>query len=325
MNKGMMGLDGLYQLEKRRKLGVDEAGNDILSEPQIIVPWFGNLITDAGLDLLGSSTADNLAYCRLGTGTTAPAVTDTALEAQAGYSNSPGVGGASGVSEDGTYLYRRVSVRFAAGSVDGVELTEIGMAATGNGAANLFSRTLIKDEIGSPIPILLSPEEVLDGVYELRAYINLADVVVETVIDGAPATVTIRKHGALTNDAWLKFASVLGISPWRYFDASNRRTAYCVENAPAVASVPGWVGAGYLAPVRSYVPGSNELKLTLSVGLTSSNFATGIGALVFSTADIGGAALNGCWSWGFNPKLNKDNSRTASIVVGLTWGRYAIP
>lgn len=185
------GLAGLYQLEK---LKVDADGNDLPGTRQVLLPWFANLITDIGMNLLGSanSAQDNLAYCRIGVGNANPAYTDTALVSQTGYTNTVGSGGASGLSVDGTYIYRRVSNRFAAGTISGVNLAEVGMSYAGTGN-NLFSRSLLKDISGNPTTITLLPDEVLDVIYELRQYLPPQDIVVNTIIDGAPATVTIRR------------------------------------------------------------------------------------------------------------------------------------
>ncbi len=316
----MFGFSGRYQFIKHK---ADTDGNVIPGTDEIVLPWFDNLITNAGLDFLGSSTSDNLLFCQIGTGNTDPALTDTALATRVSGTSDAGLGGASGVSGDNTYLYRRVSRRFPAGTIHGVNLAEVGMAQTTSGT--LFSRSLLKDALGATTTITLESDEVLDVVYELRCYLTVGDTTVTQDVDGVSTTVTIRLHGVITGTQWTNFASVLGVGFWATFAASNRNTAYLLENQPSQATVPGYVANGstnIVSPSRSYTNGTHSLVETINAGLTVANFGTGVGALVFSTADIGSASLNGAWSWGFSPKLNKTSIRTAQVIVGLTWGRY---
>jgi hypothetical protein len=49
---------------------------------EIDTGWFKNLILNQGLDQLGTDGNVLVGYARVGTGTTAPAVTDTVLQAQ---------------------------------------------------------------------------------------------------------------------------------------------------------------------------------------------------------------------------------------------------
>lgn len=76
-----VGLAGRYQLVVGK---LDADGNDVPGSRHVAVPWFGNLITNGGLDQLGSEApyTDMLAYCRIGTGNTAPSNTDTGLVSQ---------------------------------------------------------------------------------------------------------------------------------------------------------------------------------------------------------------------------------------------------
>ena len=49
-------------------------------EPTQVVDWFDNLITNQGLDSLGfRGNGSNFYYCKVGSGSTTPAVTDVGL------------------------------------------------------------------------------------------------------------------------------------------------------------------------------------------------------------------------------------------------------
>lgn len=316
----MFNFAGKYQLVKHR---VDSDGNIIDGSTSVVLPWFDNLITNGGLDLLGGNGADVLTFCRIGTGNASPANTDTGLVTQTNSTNTAPTSDVIGADAGGSYVYRRVTRRFAAGTISGVNLAEVAMAPGGSG--QVFSRALLKDTGGTPTTIVLSPDEVLDVVYELRCYISLSDVVSTATVDGVSTTVTIRKHGTLAGSGWQGFAALLGSPFWTTFSANNRNTLYALETQPSQATESGYLGNGdtkLLSFTRSYTNGSGLVKLTITAGLTIANFASGLGAVVMSGADLGNARGNGLWSWGFNPKLNKTASRTATIEIGLSFGRY---
>ena len=322
------GLAGQYQFETFK---ADTEGNEIPGTRRVAVPWFDNLITDVGMNLLGSggSAQDNLAYCRIGVGNAEPKNSDQALVLQSGATNTPGTGGTYGLSVDGTYIYRRVSRRFAAGSISGVNLAEVAMsyAATGN---NAFSRSWLKDVSGNPTTITLLPDEVLDVLYELRQYLPPQDIVVETTIDGVPATVTIRRS-TLTQQV-NNWAARVGFSI--HPDGLGNEQGYPtyseydgLENASAAAT--GWSNGStnYKASkvTNAYVAGSYQRTVTLTFPLAVSNFATGIGFVTIGTS--GGSdgryvCAFGPWGMIFNPKLNKTNARTATVTFGVGWSRY---
>lgn len=318
-----VGLAGRYQLVVGK---LDADGNEVPGSRHVVVPWFDNLITDGGLDQLGSGSfnVDQIGYCRIGTGNTAPANTDTGLVAQVGSTNSAGIGGYSGLSVDGTYIYRRVSKRFNPGTVSGVNLAEVAMAPAATG--QVFSRSLIKDTGGSPTTITLASDEYLDVVYELRIYLPDNDQTVSTTIDGAANTVTIRR--STQGQQVANWAAVVGY-PFSYKNIQNDfYSRYCldgVENIPDASS--GW---DYNESLRGaltdipYVNGTHQKSYTVVFGPPLDNYGTGLGALLIGTANTNNNAncSFGPWAFGFSPKLNKTNTRKATITVGVTWGRY---
>ncbi|WP_282271813.1 hypothetical protein [Stenotrophomonas sp. PS02298] len=323
------GYGGRYQFEKFR---VDAEGNEIAGTRQVVLPWFDNLITDVGMNLLGSapSSQNNLAYCRIGTGNTAPKDSDQALVMQVGATKTDGVGGAYGLSMDGTYIYRRVSKRFAAGTISGLNLAEVAMSFSNTGN-NAFSRSLLKDISGNPTTITLLSDEVLDVVYELRMYLPPQDIEVAAVIDGVDTTVTIRRATLQRQvDFW---AARVGFSI--HPDSAGNEQGYpgyserdATENA--IAAATGWNNAGTgnkaAIQVAAYVPGSYTRAVTLTFGLTQANFPTGIGFVTIGTGSLNDSrsvCAFGPWGLIFNPKLNKTNARIATVSFAVTWARYS--
>lgn len=150
-----------------------------------LTDWFDNLITNVGLDRMGvGGFADK---CRVGTGSTAPVNSNTALEAQVGeadiHSATEGYDAATNL-----YGWRRVTYRFPAGTTTG-NLSEVGVGWSGGA---LFSRALIKDGGGNPVTITVLADEMLDVVYELRMYRPTSDASVNIDISGTNYACTIR-------------------------------------------------------------------------------------------------------------------------------------
>ena len=75
----------------RFKIEANKLGeNGEVVSTRIAADWFSNLITNQGLDLMGTGSIDQIVdRCRVGSGSTPPAVTDTALVAQVATVLSP--------------------------------------------------------------------------------------------------------------------------------------------------------------------------------------------------------------------------------------------
>lgn len=314
----------------------DADGNPIKGTGRVVAPFSKNMITDSGLDSLATG-GGQLAYCRIGIGTAAPSAADLALVNQVGITNTAGTGDMQlGFDRTNKYVWKRVSRRFAAGTIHGKNLTEVAMSAGTTG--NIFCRALLKDGLGNPISISLLEDEVLDIIYEIRLYLPFQDTVVEAVVDGAPCTITMRQH--TPDDVLLWQAKMLGLKGIYEGDTIHFNACWGASAAaqplataapPTVSSQHGSSGTP-AATWAAYVPGSYTRTLTLNHGLTLANIAGGIGAMMIGGAPQGGTGAvstdyRWCslwmgWSYGFNPKLNKTASRVSQVTVGIQWGRH---
>jgi len=126
-----------------------------------------NLILDQGLDLVadnGLATAV-FAYCAVGTGSTAPATSDTSLVSELARTNNTFDSDTYTKTANGVYDISRY-FEFAYGSANG-NLTEFGMSPDSAGGSNLFSRALFVDGGGSPTTITKTSDEKLRVTYTL--------------------------------------------------------------------------------------------------------------------------------------------------------------
>lgn len=157
------GLCGYYKFIRYK---VASNGHPILASA-VSTDWFPNLIVNAGLNRIGTNE-DWLTFCQVGTGSTPPADTDTALQSRLAAHSSLNASIAIGNSTTPPfYVGRRNTYRFNAGVATGT-LSEVGVGWASTGS--LFSRALILDGGGSPTTITVLADEVLDVVYEIRSY-----------------------------------------------------------------------------------------------------------------------------------------------------------
>lgn len=147
---------------------LDHHGDEIGRRHEL--PVRPNLITNAGLDdcVLGSSFAAMRNQLRVGTGSTAPDVGDTALVAQAQVSATSGLGASEAFTYVGSLNETRRLTSIVSKRVTMTadrNLTEFGLSRLA--ASNLFVRELFRDELGNPITITLLTDKILELVHTL--------------------------------------------------------------------------------------------------------------------------------------------------------------
>ena len=185
----MIGMKGEYRFVVR-----DARTGNIKRETD----WFSNLITDAGLNRLGTGGWRH--SCHIGTGTTTPAGGDTALAAQAAVATNADIQ-SSTVSNSGAPNYHITTTvvwRFTAGQLNG-NYTEVGISWSGT---TLFSRALIVDGGGSPTSITVTSSEFLDVYYRLSMVPDLTDHSYSVTIQGVTYTVTRRASDVSYTPYW---------------------------------------------------------------------------------------------------------------------------
>lgn len=311
------GYAGWFKIEAFR---TDEAGQEIPGSRRVAADWFPNLITNAGLDLLGTTGGTYVyTYCRVGSGNTAPAFTDTALVSPVAASGTE-QSTANGVNRAGTfYAWRRTTIRFANGAAAGT-LAEVGVSPAATGA--LFSRALILDSGGSPTTITVLSDETLDVTYELRLYPTLTDAVGTVDISGTTYNWTARALISTDYDLFWSLYIGRGIGP--------RSTAGSTQAGPAAAAalpaqnaaVVSAIGSGVIVAL-AYTSGTYQRSFRFDSDLNDANVAGGIGCFFAASGNVDSTdRMFGAWAWGLSPKLPKTNSFKATFTVRMTWGRY---
>lgn len=293
-------LKGFFKLEAVRPDG----------SKRVLADWFPNLITDAGLNRMG--TASYINACHVGTDNTAPNVLDTTLGGYVAGTTTIQAASSGAQSTAPYYGWATRTYRFAEGAAAG-NLSEVGTAsaAANGGGTVLFSRALILDMYGDPTTVTVLGDEVLDVSYELRLYPDLVD-----------KTGTITITGSGTHDYTARPATITSGSRWG--DILNRAVTFNYFSGPislfngaigAVTSGPSGTGS-YNNPVTTlaYANNSLERQARVSIGLNAGNLAGGISSAKWDTT-------LGAYQCDFVPPIPKDATKTLTIDFNVTWGR----
>lgn len=275
--------------------------------------WSKNAITNYGLDSFGSGT-NLFQYIQVGSGTSSPAFTDTALEAFVG-SERDTTSFTRTVDAAGRWLMlERASVLLA-----GVATGNIAEVGAGRSAeTNLVSRARILDASGDPTVITVLSDE--DLVITYRIWIKQPTVDVEGSAGGRDFVVRIAAADRTTagggnfrgywGDYDVYAGTLFGWNGGNYNFAVYDGSLGSMTGEPSGASY----AVGSRVDADAYVPGSHKASLTAQISGTVGNFATGISAIAWCQGVC-------CWQMSIDPPLLKAEPQTARIQVFTTWSR----
>lgn len=292
-------LRGRYKIEAVRADGTR----------RLLADWFDNLITDNGLNAIGNSN-NWLTSCCVGSGSTAPANSDTALGSLIASTST--ILSSSGSNSGGTPWFGSYTLvyQFAIGVATG-NLSEVGV---GSVATNLFSRALILDGGGSPTTITVLSSEALNVTYQLQQYSPASDVTGTVTIAGTSYSYTVRAASAS--------GSVWSVSS-RGDQAGVNSGGVSVFNGTigAVTGTPSGASASTSSvSAGSYTTGNFFVDSTLNFGLGSGNVSSGISAMSCIMGLASGVL--GQYQYGFSPAIPKDSSHTMTLVIRHSWTRH---
>lgn len=303
-------VSGASRMRGKYKL---EAVNQGDGRRRLLADWFPNLITNTGLDALGSSgvASDYLTTCCVGSGTTAPSYTDTSLVSLiASTTTTNSFGSSTGTQSAAPYYgYNITQFNFAAGTATG-NLSEIGV---GVNATSLFSRALILDSSGNPTTITVLSNEALYATYEVQQYVPTADVTGSITINGVVYDYTLRAANA-TGNTW----APTGVS-------DSPQLSQCTVFNGTIGAITGQPSGSqaYVGSTTSsaYTQGSYTLESTANFGLTNGNVTGGISAVLLQFGTYNGAGRRGSFQASFSPAIPKDSSHTMTLVFSTSWAR----
>lgn len=281
-----------------------------------------NLILNQGLDFFGGGkgTAIN-ASCAIGSGNSAPAITQTVLDAFITLVSGTDVTSSYAYTNTGDGMYRmweQQKYRFT--GLNNVNISEVGLISTGTNSTNnyLTTRALIKDSSGTPTSISVLTGETLDIYYKIHKVIDVSDKsFVINVLDGnggsVPYNIIIRSASVGSNLS-NNVSSALGTLSYPIVSASD------LSN---ITSSPSGATGGLSSVLSEYTPSSYTRGLTLTMSLNESNIGirtissyTGEPSLTFLPFQMRFGRVSD------DAPLTKTANDTLSIPLEFSWGRY---
>lgn len=306
LDGGKFGLEGYFRLEVRKA-----HTHELVRERE-----FENLITNGGLDALGSGASVN--GVAIGTGTTAPAFTDTSLAAYANKTTTETV--AAQYGNDGVGFgyrgWKKVTYQFQPGSLNG-NYSEIGMIMAGN-QANLFSRALIVDGGGNPTTITILSDEYLTVYYTIRLYPPITDYVGTVDIAGVGTGLEYTRRNQGLSSLVGPIYWVMGLETDFY-----NTTSLLVYSGDLSANIASGTPTGTSTGAQSgtqatYVPGNlyNQATYTFGLGYGNQQHKTYMMNNQW-TPLIGGPKH----AWSLTTPFTKINTQVLTVTFRISWGR----
>jgi hypothetical protein len=289
---------------------------------------FDNLITDTALDQMATNSIGNntgsqaINYAGVGTGSTAPSNSDTALQSELSSPSTNRTNANGGVTPTDTYTsgppdyWEHVTTFLFDFSQSNGNLTEIGIFDA-NTSGHMFCRQLFKDGGGTPVTVTKTSDDQLKVIYKLRAYPPTSDVTGSITISGDSYDYTIRALGASGGSGWGDMCGNGAL--WANQEEEAKYIAWSGSIAARTDTSPTGSNASCdTDTVASYTPGDKFRQHTLVWSAGSANFGgSGIQTVeVFPTR-----FSHGMMQIGFSPGLPKDNTMQLTLVIQNSWDR----
>lgn len=287
-----------------------------------------NLILNQGLDFFGGGKGSYInASCAIGSGNSAPAITQTKLDAYIAQADGTNTTSDYGYVDKGDNAYRvwqQKKYRFT--GLANVNISEVGLVSTGTTSTTYYltTRALIKDSLGAPTSISVKTGETLDIYYKIYKVIDTRDKsFVVNVLDGnggsvpynvivRPSLVGIAKHA--------NFSSLGNVAA----GGSSYEGSYSLftQEIASMLNLPATTGAmisgDNILVQQPYVVASYKKGASLSFDLNQAN------------GNIRSAYIPtslGLWQMRFgrvsdDAPITKTANDTLSIPLEFSWGRF---
>lgn len=276
---------------------------------------YRNIITDAGLNAIGNGTKiDTLVnYIAVGTSSTPPAATDTALGAETGVRTTYNGGITDVVTAEASYTYWEVTrTRVFTEAESNGNLTELGFFSA-NAGGTMWCHQLFRDELGDPTTLTKLNTQQLRITYAWRLYPDITVATDTLSIDGTSTDCDARAMRVDNSNGWGSLVKNLG--------AWSTGQTRCYETntfpTPTGGDFSGTSVTASSATLQAYSNGNfyRDIDFVWDPGVA--NFATGIGAVgivcVLNT--------DPCFGTTFTPKVGKTDVHRFTYTVRVSWAR----
>lgn len=279
---------------------------------------FSNLITDAGLNFIGTGTTLDSIYTTLAVGidNTAPSASDVTLGNKIGdTTNSDGQPDVDGFETTPVeFAFRRRIRQFAQSEAIG-DLRELGWEVGGV----IANRALFKDVNGNPTTVIKTSRDILRIIYEYRIFAPLNDVLGIFVFAPGSASIsyTIRPMNVNVTLGWVKLLDDMG----RYSDVEAKVHESNTFVGRTQANAPNPNASESSSSFVEYVPGTFFRDTTYNWNFSAANFGSQINLVTWAAwPDLFSSGLMH-WQMHLSSSIEKTASTRLEITARQRWAR----
>lgn len=273
---------------------------------------FDNLITNVGLDFIATDQTGNIKnYAAVGTGSTTPANTDTALVAEISPASTNRTNANGGfvqttvyTSASPDYWTRTNTYLFDFSQANG-NLTEIGLFDVST-AGNMWTRQLFKDVGGSPTTITKTSAYQLRVTYTMQWFPQWTDGTGSVTLNSVLYSYTTRAYNVTAVNLCDQVGKYVNQGPTPYTGAMVSRTS---TTAPT-----GILAAASSTVLDAYVSGNYYRTASLIWNAATVN-ATIASFVLWSNNGTYVAQI------GFTPGIPKDTTHQLQLNFKFAWAR----
>ena len=277
---------------------------------------FSNLITDAGLNFIGSGTPLNSIYNLLSVGTsnTTPTVSDVALGGKiASSSNGDGQADTDGFQTSPVeFAFRRRIRVFLEEEANG-NLRELGWEFGGV----IANRTLFKDLKGNPTTVIKTNLDILKVVYEYRVFAPLNDVTGTFSFAPGSASVgyTIRPQNVGTANGWGNLVDNMGSysTPEARVHEANDFLDRTLDNNPSPQASEDTSSFG------GYTAGTFFKDMEYQWNFATANFGSNVNLVTWNPWNS--AADDMVWQMHLSSSIEKNINTRLNLIFRQRWTR----
>lgn len=290
---------------------------------------FRNTITNAALEAIGTGAINTYIvgmWAAVGTGTTEPTVTDTALQTQVGgRTNSRGnpvIASTAGAELSYDYVWGKTTKVFFPGEATG-NLTEVGLFFSQTGGT-MFCRQLFRDGLGNPVTVVKTADDELRITYELRLYTMKNSSVTTATIKSVSTTCTTRGYDLDGDNRWW-FPSqpespsslLYGLGLWGIRSDTTR--IYASNTMPGLFSLQTGGGTSAASATLAAYGSLSYYRDMTYVWMPAA------GTLTVGSIEWGGQApfysYLSPFITTFDPVFTKADTERLTFVARMSWGR----
>lgn len=298
-----------------------------------------NLILNQGLDFFGGGKGSIINdYCAIGSGNSAPAITQTGLDSLVAIVQGINETSNYAYSDTTSHLYKMwTQKKYRFTNLDNVNVSEVGLVSNSASTSNYYltTRALIKDAAGKPTSISVKLGETLDVFYKIHKVIDTTEkAYVVNLLDGDGGAVPyniILKPACVGNKQYNDVPTYFNIYIGGSSSSSRTLVYVSPEELAEVTSMPTGGEKFEVANTLSHLPyelGSYKRTLKVSLGLDDGNQDVIRSLYTKESSSFGFVPLKFLpfqmrfGSVADDSPIRKTANDTLIIPLEFSWGRY---